>query len=112
MKRSLDPSRVAREFIFYRVPIRRRGAEREPIECAIDSCAQESAMAVECADRSFSATTGNREVSFGGLNACCARWTRLYPLPRPKRSLWRGMRADRLRDRFARTGERDGSRMR
>jgi len=71
-----------------------------------------SATAVESADRPFSATAGSRQVSLGGLSAPCAPCTRIEPLPRPNPSTWRRMRADRVRDRFSRAGERDDGRVR
>ena len=98
-------ARAARESSLYRVPNGARGAEREPIECAIDSRAQESTSAVESAESSFSATAGSSEVIVGDPNAWSSRCTRIEPLPRPKRSTWRGTRADRVRDRFSCAGE-------
>ena len=47
-------ARAARESSLYRVPNGARGAEREPIECAIDSRAQESTSAVESVDSASS----------------------------------------------------------
>ena len=71
-----------------------------------------SATEVESADRPFSATAGSRQVSLGGSNACSAPCTRIEPLPRPNPSTRRRMRADRVRDRFSRAGERDDGRVR
>ena len=51
-------------------------------------------------------------MSFGDPNAWSSRCTRIEPLPRPKRSTWRGTRADRVLDRFSCAGEHVRGRVR
>ena len=85
-------------------------AEAEQMQDILNSGGRPAALSateVESADRPFSATAGSRQVSLGGSNACSAPCTRIYPLPRPNPSTRRRMRADRVRDRFSRAGERD-----
>ena len=72
----------------------------------------QEAIELESAASSHSPTAGSREVSLSVPNAWSSRCTRIEPLPRPKRSTWRGMRADRVRDRFSCAGEHVRGRVR
>ena len=74
--------------------------------------APQAAIELESAASSHFPTAGSREVSFGDPNAWSSRCTRIEPLPRPKRSTWRGMRADRVLDRFSCAGEHVRGRVR